>query len=140
MRSRPSSIRFRRSTVTAPEIRSTIPRIAHSSTPRYRPFCSVENHPGGSATMSTAITATGEKLLSSADLRKLSVRSNLPGIIRAVSHYGAIVVFGTLIWQVASIHGLLWAIPLIVAQGYFVAFLFMVVHETAHKTAFRSRA
>jgi fatty acid desaturase len=27
-----------------------------------------------------------------------------------------------------------------VVQGYFVAFLFMVVHETAHKTAFRSRA
>ena len=33
----------------------------------------------------------------------------------------------------------LWALPLIVVQGYFVAFLFMVVHETAHKTAFRSR-
>ena len=24
-------------------------------------------------------------------------------------------------------------------QGYFVAFLFMAVHETAHKTAFRGR-
>ncbi len=35
---------------------------------------------------------------------------------------------------------MLWALPLIVVQGYFVAFLFMVVHETAHKTAFRSRA
>ena len=90
--------------------------------------------------MSTAITATGEKLLSSAELRELSARSNLPGIVRAVSHYGAIVVFGTLIWLVSSIYGLLWAIPLIVAQGYFIAFLFMVVHETAHKTAFRSRA
>jgi fatty acid desaturase len=90
--------------------------------------------------MSTAITATGEKLVSSAELRELSVRSNLPGVVRAVSHYGAIVVFGALIWLVSSIYGLLWAIPLIVVQGYFVAFLFMVVHETAHKTAFRSRA
>jgi fatty acid desaturase len=90
--------------------------------------------------MSTAITATGEKLLSSADLRALSARSNLPGIVRAATHYGAIVVFGTLIWLVSSSYGLLWAIPLMVAQGYFIAFLFMVVHETAHKTAFRSRA
>lgn len=90
--------------------------------------------------MSTAITAKGEKLLSSADLRELSVRSNLPGIVRAISHYGAIGVFGALIWLVASTYGLLWAIPLMVVQGYFVAFLFMVVHETAHKTAFRNRA
>jgi fatty acid desaturase len=90
--------------------------------------------------MSTAVTATGEKLLTSAELRALSVRSNLPGIIRAASHYGAIAVVGTLIWQIASTYGLLWAMPLMVVQGYFVAFLFMVVHETAHKTAFRSRA
>lgn len=90
--------------------------------------------------MSTAITAKGEKLLSSADLRELSVRSNLPGIVRASSHYGAIGVFGVLIWLVASTYGLPWAIPLMVVQGYFVAFLFMVVHETAHKTAFRNRA
>jgi fatty acid desaturase len=89
--------------------------------------------------MSTAITATGEKPLTSAALRELSVRSNLPGIVRAASHYGAIGVFGTLIWLVASNHDLLWAIPLMIVQGYFVAFLFMVVHETAHKTAFRSR-
>ena len=33
-----------------------------------------------------------------------------------------------------------WALPLIVVQGYLVAFLFMPMHETAHKTAFRSRA
>ena len=90
--------------------------------------------------MSTAITATGEKPLTSAALRELSARSNLPGIVRAVSHYGAIGVFGTLIWLVSSTYGVLWALPLIVVQGYFIAFLFMVVHETAHKTAFRSRA
>ena len=29
--------------------------------------------------------------------------------------------------------------PLMAVQGYFVAFLFMAVHETAHKTAFRNR-
>lgn len=89
--------------------------------------------------MSTAITATGEKLLSSTELRSLSVRSNLPGLVRAASHYGAIVAFGVLIWLVSSHYGWLWAIPLMIVQGYFVAFLFMIVHETAHKTAFRNR-
>jgi fatty acid desaturase len=90
--------------------------------------------------MSTAVTATGEKPLTSAALRELSARSNLPGAVRAVSHYGAIGVFGALIWLVSSSYGVGWALPLIAVQGYFVAFLFMVVHETAHKTAFRSRA
>ena len=52
--------------------------------------------------MSTAITATGEKPLTSAALRELSARSNLPGAVRAVNHYGAIGVFGTLIWLVSS--------------------------------------
>ena len=33
--------------------------------------------------MSTAITSTGEKLLNSADLRALSVRSNLPGLVNS---------------------------------------------------------
>ena len=90
--------------------------------------------------MSTAVTATGEKPLTSAELRALSVRTNLQGVVRAASHYGAIALVGTLIWLTVSTYGLVWAIPLIVVQGYFVAFLFMVVHETAHKTAFHSRA
>jgi len=90
--------------------------------------------------MSTAFTATGEKPLTSAQLRELSVRSDLQGTIRAVSHYGTIVIVGALIWLVSSTYGIAWAVPLMVVQGYFVAFLFMVVHETAHKTAFRSRA
>jgi fatty acid desaturase len=89
--------------------------------------------------MSNAITATGEKPLTPALLRELSVRSDLQGLVRAASHYGVIVVIGTLIWLVSSRYGIVWALPLIVAQSYFVAFLFMVVHETAHKTAFRSR-
>jgi fatty acid desaturase len=89
--------------------------------------------------MSNAITATGEKPLTPAMLRELSVRSDLQGLIRAASHYGVITVMGALIWLVSSRYGIVWALPLIVAQSYFVAFLFMVVHETAHKTAFRSR-
>ncbi len=90
--------------------------------------------------MSNAITATGEKPLTPAMLRELSVRSDLQGLVRAASHYGVIAVMGFLIWLVSSRYGIVWALPLIVTQSYFVAFLFMVVHETAHKTAFRSRA
>ena len=81
-----------------------------------------------------------EKPLSPATLRELSARSDPQGLIRAASHYGAIVIVGALIWLVSRTYGIVWALPLIFIQGYFVAFLFMVVHETAHKTAFRSRA
>lgn len=74
-----------------------------------------------------------------ATLSALSQKSDLPGVIRLASHYGMILLLGWLIWFVASRHGVLWALPLMVAQGFFVAFLFIVMHETAHKTAFRSR-
>jgi fatty acid desaturase len=80
------------------------------------------------------------KPLTPAMLRELSARSDLLGAVRAATHYGAIAVVGALIWLVYSRYGLIWALPLIALQGYFVAFLFMIVHETAHKTAFRTRA
>ena len=91
---------------------------------------------------STAIPdpAARPKLLTPAMLRELSARSDLMGAVRAATHYGAIAMVGALIWLVYSRYGLTWALPLIALQGYFVAFLFMIVHETAHKTAFRTRA
>src|SRR6187402_2047395 len=79
------------------------------------------------------------KPLSPAMLRELSVRSDLRGAAQSLGHYGVIVLVGALIWIVTSHFGVLWALPLMAAQGYLVAFLFMAVHETAHKTAFRSR-
>src|SRR3954465_11508871 len=72
-------------------------------------------------------------------LRELSVRSNLRGAVQSLGHYGVILLIGGLIWMVASRHGGVWALPLMAVQGYLVAFLFMAVHETAHKTAFKSR-
>ncbi|WP_076866275.1 fatty acid desaturase [Bradyrhizobium mercantei] len=93
--------------------------------------------------MSTAETSdAGPRLkpLSPPILRDLSAKSNLAGAVRAASHYGMIVIVGALISLVSSRYGLPWALPLIAVQGYFVAFLFMVVHETAHKTAFRRPA
>ncbi|MBR0834430.1 fatty acid desaturase [Bradyrhizobium manausense] len=79
------------------------------------------------------------KPLSPAMLRELSVRSNLRGATQSLGHYGTIVLVSALIWMTSSRYGVLWALPLMVMQGYLVAFLFMAVHETAHKTAFRSR-
>ncbi|TFV69147.1 fatty acid desaturase [Bradyrhizobium frederickii] len=79
------------------------------------------------------------KPLTSAMLRELSVRSDLRGAMQTLGHYGAIVLVGALISVVSSRWGVLWALPLMAVQGYVVAFLFMAVHETAHKTAFRSR-
>jgi fatty acid desaturase len=79
------------------------------------------------------------KPLTPAMLQELSVRSNLRGAVRTASHYGMVVIFGGLVWLVSSTYGLPWALPLIAVQGYFVAFLFMPVHETAHKTAFQNR-
>ncbi len=79
------------------------------------------------------------KLLSPAMLRELSARSDLQGFVRTASHYGVIAVLAALIWLVSSRYGAAWALPLTAVQGYFVAFLFMAVHETAHKTAFLNR-
>jgi len=93
--------------------------------------------------MSTVVTPDVNhraKPLGPTVLRELSARSNLRGAVRAASHYGTIVIVGALIGWVSSRYGIAWALPLIAVQGFFVAFLFMAVHETAHKTAFRSRA
>lgn len=79
------------------------------------------------------------KPLTPAMLRELSVRSDLWGAMQTLGHYGAIVLVGALISLVSLRWGVLWALPLMAVQGYVVAFLFMAVHETAHKTAFRSR-
>lgn len=87
----------------------------------------------------SADTPHPPKPLTPAMLRDLSVRSNLRGALQTLTHYGAIAAIGTLIWLVSSAYGVVWALPLLLAQGYFVAFLFMAVHETAHKTAFQSR-
>jgi fatty acid desaturase len=88
-----------------------------------------------------SIDAPGRtKPLTPAMLRELSARSDRRGVVRTATHYGAIAATGALIWLVSSSHGPIWGLPLLLIQGYFVAFLFMAVHETAHKTAFRSRS
>lgn len=79
------------------------------------------------------------RALTPAQLKELSSKSNLPGAVRSLSHFGAIALTGTLLWMVLNRYGVLFALPLLLVQGYLVAFLFMPVHEAAHKTVFRTR-
>lgn len=75
-----------------------------------------------------------------AAIRALSTQKDVPAVQRIASQFGLIVAMAILIWGVVSAHGALVALPLMTLQGFFIAFLFMALHETAHKTAFRTRA
>lgn len=75
--------------------------------------------------------------LKAAELLPLSARLDSPAVLQACGHLGAIVLGGAALWFA---RGSWWAVPLTVLQGYFIAFLFNVLHETAHQTAFKTRA
>ena len=63
-------------------------------------------------------------------------RTDGPALRRAAAHLGALALTGTLLWRLRATA---WAVPLLVAHGYVLAFVFCVFHETAHRTAFRTR-
>jgi len=70
------------------------------------------------------------------DLHAFMARSDGPALRRALGHFGTVAVTGTLLWNLRFTW---WALPLAVGHGYALAFLFCALHETAHRTAFRSR-
>ena len=70
------------------------------------------------------------------ELRPLMARSDRPALRRAAAHLGALAVTGALLWRLRATG---WALPLLVAHGYVLAFVFCAFHETAHRTAFRTR-
>ena len=74
--------------------------------------------------------------LTRTDLQGLMIRSNGPALLRTVWHFGMLAFTGTLIWSLRTTG---WVVPLIVVQGYMLAFVFCALHETAHRTAFRTR-
>ena len=63
-------------------------------------------------------------------------RADGPALLRGAWHVGMLIVTGAVLWTLRST---VWAIPLIVAQGGMLAFIFCALHETAHRTAFRTR-
>ena len=89
------------------------------------------------APLSSRTTAANP--VSHGKLRQLSTLRNGPAALRMATHLGAVALVGVLILVVNAGHGLAWAFPLILVQGFLVAFLFMPLHEAVHKTAFRTR-
>lgn len=75
--------------------------------------------------------------LKAAELKPFLLRSNGLGARQTFVHLGAVGVGGAALWFTL---GTWWAVPLTVLHGYFVSFLFTAEHETAHQTAFRTRA
>jgi fatty acid desaturase len=70
------------------------------------------------------------------DLHALMARSDGPALRRTAWHLGVLAVTGTLLWRLRATA---WALPLLVAHGYVLAFVFCAFHEAAHRTAFRTR-
>src|SRR6185436_1772156 len=97
--------------------------------------CRVRSFTGGAMNDPNLVQFTAHKLTRD-DLHALMVRSDRPALLRALGHFGALAVTGTLLWRLAATA---WAVPLMIAHGYILAFLFCAFHETAHRTAFRSR-
>ncbi|HKW91601.1 MAG TPA: fatty acid desaturase [Methylomirabilota bacterium] len=63
-------------------------------------------------------------------------RSDGPALARTAWHFGVLLVTGTLLWRLRATP---WVVPLAVLHGYVLAFTFCPFHETAHRTAFRTR-
>ncbi len=64
----------------------------------------------------------------------LAVLSNVPGLTRLGVHLGALGVTG---WTVLALEGL-WRLPAQLAHGVLLVFLFSALHESIHRTAFRT--
>ncbi len=71
--------------------------------------------------------------LSVAERRRLCAKSDAAGLRGLVIHLGAIVLLG---WMITA-GVLLWPL-LMVLQGVLIVFLFTLLHETVHRTAFAS--
>jgi fatty acid desaturase len=72
-------------------------------------------------------------------LRELCRKSNGPALFRVTVQYVTIAATAGLIHLLIAADMWWWAIPLVALQSFFVGFQFMTVHETAHKTPFRTR-
>jgi fatty acid desaturase len=76
-------------------------------------------------------------VIGQAELKRLSERSDAPGLLHLGGHLSALIVTGALIH---FSFGTVWLWPAMFAHGVVLIFLFAPLHETIHRTAFRSRA
>src|SRR5262249_3852879 len=71
--------------------------------------------------------------LSQVERDHLTERSDLPGLPLVGLHFGSILILGALI----AVKAPYWPL-LMLPQGILIVFLFTLLHETIHQTAFRS--
>lgn len=75
-------------------------------------------------------------LVDAKTLRRLSAASTWIGAAQAASHVAVVGVTGSLLWLT---WGTWWAVPLFVAHGTLLNFLYAGQHELSHSTVFRAR-
>lgn len=81
------------------------------------------------------MTATSERILTGAELKELSQRSDWHGALRLGAHVALLVGAGWLVWRSGP-----WTlVPAMLLLGLVQVALFAPIHETMHMTAFRSR-
>ncbi len=71
------------------------------------------------------------------ELKRVSERRDAPGLLRLGGHVALLIATGALIHQS---FGMIWLWPALFAHGVVLIFLFAPLHESIHRTAFRSRA
>ena len=69
-------------------------------------------------------------------LRGLMQRSDLRGALQAGSHFGALALTGSALWLT---WGSWWAVPLFMAHGILLNFLYGAQHELSHGTPFKTK-
>lgn len=74
-------------------------------------------------------------VIEQAKLRELCAPSNWAGVRQASSHIGALLLTGSMLWWLRST---MWAVPLFMAHGILLNFLYAGQHELSHWTVFRT--
>lgn len=75
-------------------------------------------------------------LIDPAKLRSLYAPSDGRGAVQTLSHLGVIALTGALLWRTL---GTWWAVPVFMAHGVLLNFLYAGQHELSHWTVFRTR-
>ena len=76
------------------------------------------------------------ELIAAARLKALSVKSDLRGFLEVGAHLGALALTGAALLR---LWGTLWAVPLFIAHGILINFLYAGQHELSHWTVFRTK-
>ena len=81
-------------------------------------------------------TLARRDLVDGATLRRLCVASNRAGMVQLGSHLAAVGVTGSLLWMS---WGTWWALPIFMAHGTLLNFLYAGQHELSHSTVFQAK-